>query len=69
MILPKKRDPRFITLRHGGTLQNADHHLLANWAADCAQHVLPFFERSNPTMTDRGVPLNWPGRGRGEKSR
>ncbi len=48
MILPKKRDPRFITLRRGGTLQDADHHLLANWAADYAQHVLPFFDEIQP---------------------
>ncbi|MFN8426703.1 MAG: hypothetical protein U0X87_10670 [Anaerolineales bacterium] len=44
MILPKKRDPRFITIRRGGTLQDSDHHLLAVWAADCAQHVLHLFE-------------------------
>ena len=44
MILPKQRDPRFITVRRGGTLQDADHQLLALWAADCAQHVLPLFE-------------------------
>lgn len=44
MILPKKRDPRFITVRRGGTLQDSDHHLLAVWAADCAQHVLHLFE-------------------------
>jgi hypothetical protein len=48
MILPKKRDPRFITVRRGGTLQDADHHLLALWAADCAQHVLHFFEEIQP---------------------
>ena len=48
MILPKKRDPRFITMRRGGTLQDADHHLLAVWAADCAQHVLHFFENMQP---------------------
>jgi hypothetical protein len=48
MILPKKRDPRFITMRRGGTLQDADHHLLAIWAADCAQHVLHFFEEMQP---------------------
>ncbi len=48
MILPKKRDPRFITVRRGGTLQDADHHLLAIWAADCAQHVLHFFEEMQP---------------------
>jgi hypothetical protein len=48
MILPKKRDPRFITVRRGGTLQDADHHLLAVWAANCAQHVLHFFEEIQP---------------------
>jgi hypothetical protein len=44
MILPKQRDPRFITIRRGGTLTDADHHLLALWAADCAERVLPVFE-------------------------
>ena len=48
MILPKKRDPRFITVRRGGTLQDSDHHLLAVWAADCAQHVLHLFEEIRP---------------------
>ena len=48
MILPKKRDPRFITVRRGGTLQDSDHHLLAVWAADCAQHVLHLFEEMQP---------------------
>ena len=48
MILPKKRDPRFITVRRGGTLQDSDHHLLAVWAADCAQHVLHLFEEIQP---------------------
>lgn len=48
MILPKKRDPRFITVRRGGTLQDADHRLLAIWAADCAQHVLHLFEATQP---------------------
>jgi len=48
MILPKKRDPRFITVRRGGTLQESDHHLLAIWAADCAQHVLHLFEEVQP---------------------
>lgn len=44
MILPKDRDPRFITIRRGGLLTDADHRLLALWAADCAEHVLPLFE-------------------------
>ena len=48
MILPTKRDPRFITVRRGGTLQDADHRLLALWAADCAEHVLPLFEMVRP---------------------
>ena len=48
MILPKKRDSRFITVRRGGTLQDADHHRLALWAAECAQHVLPLFEAVQP---------------------
>ena len=48
MILPKIRDPRFITLRRGGTLRDEDHHLLAIWAADCAQHVLHHFEQRRP---------------------
>lgn len=49
MILSKQRDPRLITLRRGGTLHDADHHLLAIWAADCAQHVLHFFEDMQPS--------------------
>lgn len=48
MILPKERDPRFITLRRGGTLTDSDHRLLAVWAADCAQHVLHLFEEMQP---------------------
>jgi hypothetical protein len=48
MILPKVRDPRLITVRRGGTLQDADHHLLAVWAADCAEHVLHHFEQARP---------------------
>lgn len=48
MILPKIRDPRFITLRRGGSLRAEDHHLLAVWAAVCAQHVLRHFEELRP---------------------
>lgn len=48
MILPKQRDPRFITVRRGGTLADSEHRLLAVWAADCAQHVLHFFENAQP---------------------
>ena len=48
MILPKVRDPRFVTIRRGGTLTDTDHQLLALWAATCAEHVLPFFESVQP---------------------
>lgn len=48
MILPKVRDPRFVTLRRGGSLEDDDHRRLALWAADCAQHVLHHFEQARP---------------------
>ena len=48
MILPKERDPRFITIRRGGTLTDAHHRLLTLWAAECAEHVLPLFEAARP---------------------
>ena len=48
MILPAVRDPRFVTIRRGGTLTDSDHHLLALWAASCAEHVLPLFESACP---------------------
>ena len=51
MILPKVRDPRFITIRRGGTLEDSDHQLLAEWAAVCAEHVLHLFKAARPTDT------------------
>ena len=48
MILPKERDPRFVTIRRGGTLTDADHRRLALWAAACAEHVLHHFEAVRP---------------------
>ena len=48
MILPKVRDPRFVTIRRGGTLTDSDHQLLALWAASCAEHVLDLFESAQP---------------------
>jgi hypothetical protein len=48
VILPKVRDPRFITVRRGGSLLDHNHRLLAMWAADCAEHVLPHFEQERP---------------------
>ena len=48
MILPKERDPRFVTIRRGGTLTDSDHLLLTLWAASCAEHVLDLFESARP---------------------
>jgi thymidine phosphorylase len=48
MILSKVRDPRLVTIRRGGTLTDADHRLLALWAATCAEHVLHLFEAVQP---------------------
>ena len=47
-ILPRDRDPRLITIRRGGSLTDEDHQLLAEWAAKCAEHVLPLFEAERP---------------------
>jgi hypothetical protein len=49
VILPKDRDPRFVTIRRGGTLTDSDHRLLALWAATCAEHVLHLFESAQPS--------------------
>lgn len=48
MILPTIRDPRMVTIRRGGALTDADHQLLAQWAATCAEHVLGYFEHEQP---------------------
>ena len=48
MIFSKERDPRLVTVRRGGTLTDEDHHLLALWAATCAEHVLALFEDVRP---------------------
>jgi thymidine phosphorylase len=48
VILPTVRDPRFVTIRRGGSLTDADHRLLALWAAACAEHVLGLFEAVRP---------------------
>ena len=42
------RDPRFVTIRRGGLLDDASHRLLATWAADCADHVLGLFAAQRP---------------------
>jgi hypothetical protein len=39
------RDQRFIAAHRGGPLDLASHRLLAAWAADCAERVLPYFTK------------------------
>src|SRR5438874_5429297 len=48
MIFSDVPDPRLVTIRRGGTLTDADHHLLAVWAADCTEHLLHHFEQARP---------------------
>ena len=43
-----RRDARFVTVRRGGALEDAQHRLLAAWAADCAEHVLEYFRLQHP---------------------
>lgn len=43
-----RRDPRFVAVHRGGLLEPSQHRLLALWAADCAEHVLPFFTAKFP---------------------
>src|SRR6476619_6497188 len=38
------RDRRFVAVHRGGPLDKARHMMLASWAADCAERVLPLFE-------------------------
>jgi len=43
-----RRDPRFVAIHRGGLLDVSCHRLLASWAADCAEHVLPLFTAKYP---------------------
>ncbi len=38
------RDKRFVAAHRGGPLAIAEHRLLADWSADCAEHLLPLFK-------------------------
>jgi hypothetical protein len=38
------RDRRFVAVHRGGPLDAAKHRLLAAWAADCAERLLPLFD-------------------------
>jgi hypothetical protein len=43
-----RRDPRFVTIHRGGTLEDLQHRLLSSWAAVCAEHVLDYFYSQHP---------------------
>ncbi|MFI9030994.1 putative immunity protein [Streptomyces sp. NPDC053560] len=67
VTLSKVRAPGFVTIRRGGPLTDADHHLLALWVASCAEHVLGLFESAQPddprprqAIRSRAAPLAWP---------
>lgn len=42
------RDQRFKAAHRDGPLDLHRHRLLAAWAADCAEHVLPAFSKQHP---------------------
>ena len=48
MILPKDRDPRFITVRRGGTLKTPTISCSLCGQPTCAEHVLHLFEAVQP---------------------
>ena len=41
-------DSRYIAVHRGGPLTLESHRLLAVWAADCAEHLLPLFRAQRP---------------------
>jgi hypothetical protein len=47
------RDRRFVAVHRGGPLDVAKHRLLAAWAADCAEHLLPLFEECSADVRPR----------------
>lgn len=47
------RDKRFVAAHRGGPLPLADHRLLAAWAADCAEQLLPLLERHSRDVRPR----------------
>ncbi len=58
------RDRRFIAKHRGGPLEHADHVILARWAADCAESVLPYYTRahSDPRLGEAlGILRQWAG--------
>lgn len=51
------RDPRYVTVHRGGPLSIEEHRLLALWAADCAEHVLPLFQHPDDPRPAQAITL------------
>ena len=52
------RDARFVAVHRRGPLVLAAHRLLATWAADCAEHLLPIFDsRSSDVRPRRAIEV------------
>ncbi|QDU87768.1 hypothetical protein Pla175_11340 [Pirellulimonas nuda] len=51
------RDQRFIAVHRGGPLGIVQHRLLAAWAADCAERVLPLFLAACPEDDRPGAAI------------
>ena len=49
--------------KHGKPLDEADRRLLTLWAADCAERVLPHFEREHPNDDRPRKPIEAAGAG------
>lgn len=49
------RDRRFVAVHRGGPLDAASHRLLAGWAADCAERLLPLFGRRRDGRPRRAI--------------
>ena len=51
------RDPRFVAIHRGGSLDRKSHGTLASWAANCAAEVLPHFEKTTKDSRPRNAIL------------
>src|SRR5262245_15680496 len=60
------RDRRFVAVHRGGPLDVTRHRLLAAWAADCAEHVLPLLEACSSDERPRRAVETGRAWGRGE---
>ena len=54
IILGNRKNLSLVTISRGGTFKDSVHRLFARYAADCAQHLLYFFEEKTP---NHGRPL------------